>query len=183
MADVISFGVAPAILAFSWGLESLGRLGWAVGFMYVTATAMRLARFNIQAKGDRRYFLGLPSPAAAGVVASTVFAYPNGLEGVWEATVALGVMAVPAAMMVSRIRFRSFSALTPRRRHSYLSLLLIAGVVAAIAIHPQVVLALMAYSYLLSGPIGIVWSKVRKRHHTADSDDVKVPASERRSVS
>src|SRR3954449_2111564 len=81
MADIISFGVAPAILVFSWGLGPLGRLGWAAGFLFVAAAAMRLARFNIQsaAGGDKRYFVGMPSPAAAGVIAATVYAYPSGL--------------------------------------------------------------------------------------------------------
>ena len=81
LADVISFGIAPAILSFAWGLSSLGRLGWAAGFLFVTAAAMRLARFNIQSAsgGDKRYFVGMPSPAAAGVPAATVFAYPVGL--------------------------------------------------------------------------------------------------------
>ena len=67
LADVISFGIAPAILTFSWGLTSLGRWGWAAGFVYVTAAAMRLARFNIQSGSvDKKYFVGMPSPAAAG---------------------------------------------------------------------------------------------------------------------
>src|SRR5712671_3316816 len=74
LADVISFGIAPAILSFAWGLQSLGRLGWAAGFMFVACAAMRLARFNvISAKGgDKRYYVGLPSPAAAAVPAATV---------------------------------------------------------------------------------------------------------------
>ena len=82
LADVVSFGLAPAILAFTWGLWPLERLGWAVGFLYVTAAAMRLARFNIQttAAGDKRYFAGMPSPAAAAVIASTVYLYPSGLQ-------------------------------------------------------------------------------------------------------
>src|SRR5437667_1123529 len=76
LADVISFGIAPAILSFAWGLSPLGRLGWAAGFMFVTAAAMRLARFNIQSAAgtDKRYFVGLPSPAAAAVPAATVYA-------------------------------------------------------------------------------------------------------------
>jgi CDP-diacylglycerol--serine O-phosphatidyltransferase len=69
LADVISFGMAPAVLAFNWGLSSLGRLGWAAGFLFVTAGAMRLARFNIQAQADKRYFVGMPIPAAAAVPA------------------------------------------------------------------------------------------------------------------
>jgi CDP-diacylglycerol---serine O-phosphatidyltransferase len=79
LADVISFGVAPAILVFAWGLQPLGRIGWAAGFLFVAAAAVRLARFNIQSGSqDKRYFVGLPSPAAAAVPASTVFAYPYG---------------------------------------------------------------------------------------------------------
>ena len=121
LADVISFGVAPAVLAFAWGLEPLGRLGWAVGFLYVTATALRLARFNVQtANPDKRYFAGMPSPAAAGVVASTVFAWPAGF-GVPQAPIlALAIVLVPALMMVSRLRFRSFGALTLQPGRSYL---------------------------------------------------------------
>ena len=184
LADVISFGVAPAILVFSWGLASLGRLGWAVGFLYITAAAMRLARFNIQQTGeDKRYFIGLPSPAAAGVIASTVFAYPSGLDRIPEALFTLPVMGIPAALMVSRIKFRSFNALIPTRRHSYLTLLLIAGAVAVVTVHPQGVLVLMAYSYMLSGPAGLVVARVRRRHHGTKTADVDATASENRSVS
>ena len=74
MADIISFGMAPAILSFQWGLSALGRLGWAAGFLFVAAAAMRLARFNIQSGsgGDKRYFVGMPSPAAAAIPAATL---------------------------------------------------------------------------------------------------------------
>src|SRR5260221_1986830 len=105
LADIISFGIAPAILSFPWGLAPLGRLGWAAGFMFVTAAAMRLARFNIQSKagGDKRYFVGMPSPAAAGVPAATVFAYPDGLADYRIALLALPLVLVPAILMVSTI--------------------------------------------------------------------------------
>src|SRR5207248_9328749 len=87
LADVISFGIAPAILSFSWGLQPLGRLGWLAGFLFLTAAAMRPARFNIQGSGggDKRYFVGMPSPAAAAVPAATVYAYPWGLFDYREA--------------------------------------------------------------------------------------------------
>src|SRR5512134_3988515 len=78
LADLISFGMAPAVLAFQWGLIPLGRIGWAVGFLFVTAAALRLARFNIQTHSDKRYFVGMPSPAAAAVPAATVFYFPDG---------------------------------------------------------------------------------------------------------
>ena len=169
LADVISFGVAPAVLVFSWGLESLGRFGWAAGFLYVTATAIRLARFNIQGKSsDRRYFVGLPSPPAAGVLAATVYAYPSGFEIVIGATVALAIVLVSAGLMVSRIRYRSLNALIPGRRQPSLALLLVAGVIAAIASNPQVVLVAMAYTYLASGLIGLAFSKVRRRQRTEE---------------
>ena len=164
LADVVSFGLAPAILVFSWGLEPLGRLGWTAGFIYVTAAAMRLARFNIQsAGGDKRHFVGMPTPAAAGVLASTVFAYPGGLSESWPAMLALALVLVPAFLMVSTLRFRNINAFSVSRRRSYLTLILIAGVLGAIAIHPQLVLVLIAYTYLLSGLAGIVISRVRRR--------------------
>ena len=83
LADVVSFGMAPAILAFTWGLWPLKRLGWAAGFIYVTAAAMRLARFNIQTTtaADKRHFVGLPSPAAGAVIASTVYLWPGRAAG------------------------------------------------------------------------------------------------------
>ena len=118
MADIISFGMAPAILSFQWGLSALGRLGWAAGFLFVAAAAMRLARFNIQSSsgGDKRYFVGMPSPAAAAIPAATVYAYPWGLYDYREALPALAMVLVPAVLMVSTIRFRSFKTIDSRSR-------------------------------------------------------------------
>lgn len=164
LADVISFGVAPATLVFAWGLEPLGRLGWAVAFLWLAAAAVRLARFNIQGKeGDKRYFVGLPSPAAAGVPAATVFAWPAGFAEPGAALAALPIVLAPAALMVSRLRFRSFGALIPGRRRSYLTPLAIAAVIAAIAAQPQVVLLAMAYAYLSSGIVGAAMNRGRRR--------------------
>ena len=99
LADVVSFGLAPAILAFTWGLWPLKRLGWAAGFIYLTATAMRLARFNIQTSTaiDKRYFVGMPSPAAAGVIASTIYLFPEGPQDRQTAFAALVMVVVPGA--------------------------------------------------------------------------------------
>ena len=113
LADVVSFGMAPAILAFTWGLWPLKRLGWAAGFIYVTAAAMRLARFNIQTTtaADKRHFVGLPSPAAGAVIASTIYMWPEPLQEWREALPALAMVLVPAFLMVSTIRFRSVKAI------------------------------------------------------------------------
>ena len=171
LADVISFGVAPATLVYAWGLEPLGRLGGAVAFLYVTATAMRLARFNIQVKGgDKRYFVGLPSPPAAGVLVATVFAYPTALTGTREAVLALLIVLVPAVLMVSRIRFRNINTIIPEGRRSSVSLLVIAAVIAAIAVHPQIVLVAMSYVYLVSGLAGTGLTRLRRRRTAYASD-------------
>jgi CDP-diacylglycerol--serine O-phosphatidyltransferase len=163
LADVISFGVAPAILAFAWGLSPLGRLGWAVGFLYVTAAALRLARFNLKGAGagDKRYFAGMPSPPAAGIAASTVFAFPSGLQDPRAALPALAMVLVPAVLMVSRIRFRSFKTIDLRVRRSYSILILVAAAIMLIATHPRYVLMTMAYMYLASPFVGMAYSRMR----------------------
>lgn len=165
MADIISFGIAPAILSFAWGLKSLDRLGWAAGFMFVAAAAMRLARFNIQSSGggDKRYFVGMPSPAAAGVIAATVFAYPDGLDDYRAALPALAMVLVPAALMVSTIRFRSFKTLDSKNRKPYTVLIFVAAGIAALATHPQWTLVVVAYFYLASGFIGMAITRFKHR--------------------
>ncbi|OFW17404.1 MAG: CDP-diacylglycerol--serine O-phosphatidyltransferase [Acidobacteria bacterium RIFCSPLOWO2_02_FULL_67_21] len=176
LADIISFGLAPAILAFAWGLQPLGRLGWAAGFIFVAAAAVRLARFNIQAGShDKRYFVGMPSPAAAGVPAATVYAYPWGMHAYAEALPVLAMVIVPALLMVSTIRFRSFKNLDFGVRRSYPILLLFAIGLALLAAKPEVVLVVLAYSYLASAFAEMVWHRARRRHDHVGHD---APASE-----
>ena len=169
LADVVSFGLAPAILAFTWGLWPLRRFGWAAGFIYVAAAAMRLARFNIQTTAitDKRYFVGMPSPPAAAVIASTVFLYPAGLTDPRAALPALAMVLVPAFLMVSTIRFRSIKAIDVGWRRSYLALFLGAVGLALIATQPRLALVALAYSYLASAFIGMAWTKLRRRSEAA----------------
>jgi len=174
LADVISFGVAPAILAFTWGLQPLGRLGWAAGFIFVAAAAVRLARFNIQTgtHHDKRYFVGMPSPAAAGVPAATVYAYPWGFQTYAEALPVLAMVIVPALLMVSTIRFRSFKNIDFRARRSYAVLLLVAIGLALLAAHPELVLIVLAYGYLGSAFVEMGWHRARRRAgHEAHQDE------------
>jgi CDP-diacylglycerol--serine O-phosphatidyltransferase len=164
MADVVSFGMAPAILAFAWGLSSLGRLGWTAAFLFVTAAALRLARFNVQAgSADKRYFIGMPSPAAAGVIAATVYAYPAGFSEMHFAAPLVLLVVVPAALMVSTIRFRSFKSLDTNTRHPFRLLILFALFIAALVTRPQEVLVVLAYTYLASPFIGALAAKLRRR--------------------
>jgi CDP-diacylglycerol--serine O-phosphatidyltransferase len=163
LADIISFGIAPAVLSFNWGLQPLGRLGWAAGFIFVACAAMRLARFNIQHGGDKRYFVGMPSPSAAAVPAATVYAYPWGLYDYRSALPVLIVVLLPAALMVSTIRFRSFKTFDLQSRKPYTVLVIIAVVIASIATHPRAVLVVLAYGYLASAFIGMAITRFRHR--------------------
>jgi len=164
LADVISFGIAPAVMSFAWGLSSLGRLGWAAGFMFVACAAMRLARFNVISTkgGDKRYYVGMPSPAAAAVPAATVYMYPYGLYDYRAALPALLMVLLPAVLMVSTIRYRSFKDLDLKSRRSFRVLVIIAAIIVAIATHPKLVLLLAAYTYLASGFIGLAWSRFKQ---------------------
>lgn len=163
LADLISFGIAPAVLAYAWGLQPLGRLGWAVGFFFLAAAALRLARFNIQAHTDKRYFVGMPSPAAAGVTAATVFYYPVGLLSRGEAVIGLIVLLLPALLMVSTIRFRSFKSIDLSTRRTYTVLIAVAAFIVLFVTYPHEVLLLMAYTYLASGLVGLAVGRVRSR--------------------
>ena len=180
LADVISFGVAPAILSFPWGLQPLGRLGWAAGFLFVAAAAVRLARFNIQSGSqDKRYFVGMPSPAAACVPAATVFAYPVGFQTHTYAVPVLAMVIVPALLMVSTIRFRSFKTFDLQSRRSYTVLVLVALGLALLAAEPHYLLVAMAYTYLASGFVGYAWTRLHRRPVTGD-EAVPEPAVEER---
>lgn len=179
LADVVSFGMAPAILSFTWGLQPLGRLGWAVGFVFVAAAALRLARFNIQTGSqDKRFFVGMPSPAAAAVPAATVFAYPYGFQDSF--TGSLGVIPmvlVPALLMVSTIRFRSFKTFDLQARRSYTVLIVVAVAIALIAAHPAYLLVALAYTYLASAFVELLWHRVRRRGGHDESQDAREPVA------
>ena len=168
LADIISFGLAPAVLAFAWGLSELGRLGWAAGFLYVVAAAIRLARFNIQTAShtDKRYFVGMPSPSAAGIVASTIFAWPYPLVGYPQAIAAVAVVLVPAALMVSTIKFRSFKTINFGWSASYMRVFLVAGLIAFIATEPRITLVLLAYGYLIAAFVEGVMLRFRSGRET-----------------
>ncbi|HKQ59989.1 MAG TPA: CDP-diacylglycerol--serine O-phosphatidyltransferase [Candidatus Polarisedimenticolaceae bacterium] len=162
LADAVSFGVAPALLAYRWGLIPLGRLGWLLAFLFCVCAAMRLARFNIQAGRDRRFFVGLPAPMAALVLASGALVRPELPTGI-PATVLLGLTtACLALLMVSRIRYRSFKELDLRRRRSYVWVLPLAALLIAFVLHPLVWMLAAIGGYLISGPAFYLGGLVRR---------------------
>ena len=172
LADVISFGVAPAIMAFQWGLHPLGRLGWAAGFVFVAGAAIRLARFNIQTgTADKKYFVGLPSPAAAAVPATTIYFYPEGLQSPLAALAVLALVIVPGLLMVSTIRFYSFKTLDLHSRRAYPVLALLALGLALLTAH-EIMLVALAYAYMMSGPVMWAWSRLRRQSHDEQRDEL-----------
>jgi CDP-diacylglycerol--serine O-phosphatidyltransferase len=155
LADLVSFGLAPALLAFtlfSEGRDGYDPLGWVACFLWVACAAIRLARFNvtIDPTADKRYFTGMPSPGAAGVVLASVFAFGDEMQGRDRLWVLL-VMAVPALLMVSNVRFRSFRSLvSPRSGKPYGPIAVAVLLLVAFAAAPVVTGIVLAYGYLLS---------------------------------
>jgi CDP-diacylglycerol--serine O-phosphatidyltransferase len=162
IADTVSFGVAPAMLAFSAGnLQVLGRTGWVMAFLFMACAALRLARFNVSPSRYRGRFEGMPSPAAAGVVATTQwfvsFLRENGVEfSVPEVLVAGGV-AVLGLLMVSPIPYRSFKEVD--LRHSYGTLVIVVIAATLVIWEPSVIMFAIGLVYTASGPLEWLWRR------------------------
>jgi CDP-diacylglycerol--serine O-phosphatidyltransferase len=171
MADLVAFGVAPAIIVYQWGLVRLadygwiwGKVGWLAAFLYTAAAALRLARFNVTTRSaDRRFFEGLPSPSAAAVVASMVWLGTKmGWSGGFALTIACIVTAVAGALMVSRLAYYSFKEFSPKGRISFTAAFVIPLTFVLIALDPPTVLFALAGTYALSGPGVAVWRRRRR---------------------
>ena len=165
LADLVSFGVAPAVLAYSWGLADFQRVGWLASFLFVVCGSMRLARFNIQTKvADKRYFVGLPIPAAAGTIAALVLGTPERLVDRRWMTGLLALTILLSYLMISTIRYRSFKEhLDLKRSRPIWILPLIALAFAIIRLEPELLLLVVALAFALSGPIAKIWSFARRR--------------------
>lgn len=167
LSDMVSFGVAPALVVFSWGLGPLGRVGWALAFIFVAGAAIRLARFNTQVEtADNRYFSGMASPPAAALIASLVWlCVNNGLEGAalpYGFSVLAGVVtAGVGVLMVTNFPYQSFKGIDFKGRVPFFMLLLVPLLIAIVFVDPPLILLSMASTYAVSGPVLKVWSKLR----------------------
>ncbi|HUO86872.1 MAG TPA: CDP-diacylglycerol--serine O-phosphatidyltransferase [Thermoanaerobaculia bacterium] len=163
LADVITFGVAPALLTFFWGLHQLGRPGWLVPLFFLVCCATRLARFNVQTRVvDSRYFVGLPTPAAAGAICSILFFAPDREWRAWIEWSMLVALAAVGLLMVSTFRYHSFKNFDLRRRWSYRVLAPVAAVVLVTALAPRAFFLAVAVLYTLSGPTAWLWGRLRR---------------------
>ncbi len=171
LSDMVAFGLAPAILAYQWALSELGNVGLTVAFIYVACAALRLARFNTQiGVVDKRWFIGLASPAAAGVVAGTVWAIwvlseagVGGADLPFAIIILLAVLvAVSGLLMVSNIKYYSFKDLDLKGRVPFVAILVVVLAFAVVFSDPPRILLLMFLAYAASGPVQYVL-RLRKR--------------------
>lgn len=183
LADVVSFGIAPAFLAYAWGIRGftaatapewlhLRELGWLIGFAFLACCAWRLARFNIQgmAPGSNRYFVGMPTPAAAGMIAAIVhFFRGEPVQSVAFSLFLLGLIVLLGALMSSTIRFFSFKDIPLTKRMPSLSVIILALLVGAIVLFSRQTLLIITAGYTVHGPILQLIRSARLRARPAAS--------------
>ncbi|MGB0467560.1 MAG: CDP-diacylglycerol--serine O-phosphatidyltransferase [Pontibacterium sp.] len=166
LSDMVSFGVAPSLVAFNWVLADMGKLGWFAAFIYVAGAALRLARFNTQIGSvDKRYFIGLPSPAAAAAVAGLVWAAVEyGIDASQYSYLIAFYLAAAGVLMVSNVLYYSFKDVDFRGKVPFIILTAIVLGLAIISINPPTFLWLLLLAYAVSGPLLWIW---RRRKRTA----------------
>jgi CDP-diacylglycerol--serine O-phosphatidyltransferase len=166
LADVIAFCVAPGILVYAWALEPFGRMGWLAAFLFVVCGALRLARFNLQGSTvESRFFSGLPTPAAAGVIATGVLVfYEVGDTGVSRHLSVLIVTYLLAFLMVSTFKYYGFKDIELFRRKPFRWLVIAILLLIVVAYEPEYTLFGLFFAYFISGPILTLVLLYRRRH-------------------
>jgi CDP-diacylglycerol--serine O-phosphatidyltransferase len=163
LADMVAFGVAPGMVAFFWSLNNLGQFGWAITFIYVAGAALRLARFNTQIGSvDKKFFVGLASPAAAACVAGLVWCFHSLEPAAWLTATTIVAVGGCGVLMVSNILYKSFKDLNLRGRVPFAAILLVVLTFVIIALDPATVLFVGFLAYALSGPVFSLFRRSRK---------------------
>jgi CDP-diacylglycerol---serine O-phosphatidyltransferase len=164
LSDMLSFGVAPALVAFTWILQDIGKTGWVVAFLYVACAALRLARFNVQIGSvDKKWFIGLPSPSAAALVAASIWTFHTlDAEAFGFKLLMLLIVAAAGVLMVSNIRYYSFKEVDLKGPVPFVVLLAIVLGFVVISMQPSVMLLLLFGAYVASGPVMAVMRKMKQ---------------------
>lgn len=164
LSDMLSFGVAPGLVAFIWILQDIGKTGWVVAFLYVACAALRLARFNVQIGSvDKKWFIGLPSPSAAALVAASVWTFHSfDADAFGFKLLMLFVVGAAGILMVSNIRYYSFKDVDLKGPVPFVFLLAIVLGFVVISIEPSVMLLLLFGAYVVSGPVMAVMRKLKR---------------------
>lgn len=177
LSDMVSFGLAPALVMYQWSLSSLGKIGWLAAFIYTAGAALRLARFNIQVGvADKRFFQGLPSPSAAAVVAGAVWVGDSyGVVGNDLRWAAFALTVAAGVLMVSNVRYYSFKELDLKGKVPFVVILGVVLSFVLISLDPPQVLFGLFFVYALTGPVQTVLLRRRLLRggpvHKAESDE------------
>jgi CDP-diacylglycerol---serine O-phosphatidyltransferase len=174
LADLVSFGVAPAILAYSWALNAYGKWGWLIAFLFVVCGALRLARFNIQiGMIESKVFNGLPIPGASSVIATGVwlYFYLGGTGRIHDISIMAAMIAI-ALLMVSNVKYYSFKDFNFFSRKPFMSFVLIVIIMIIVAAEPQITLFTFSLGYSLSGPFW--WLIVHGRKSAKEKTDTSI---------
>jgi len=174
LADMVAFGLAPALVMYHWALSGLGKIGWLAAFVYTAGTALRLARFNTQiGVADKRYFQGLPSPSAAAIMAGSIWMGEEyGVPGGDLAWVACGLTVASGLLMVSNFRYHSFKQIDFQGRIPFIAAVVVMLAFFVIFLQPPLVLFLLFLTYALSGPV-VTLICLRRRRAEARSRSAK----------
>ena len=157
LADIISFGMAPAFLAYSWVLKPFGRLGWMAAFLYLLCGTLRLARFNVTKPDIRgQHFIGLPIPAAAAVIASIVIAFEDMFATRMNPIFMVAVVYLLAFLMVSNIKYPALKRFEFKKRVSFTRFLFVILLLYVFATLPRIALFILSFTYVVVGPIGLL---------------------------
>ena len=177
LADMVSFGVAPALVMYEWALSDLGRYGWLAAFIYTVSAALRLARFNTQIGiADKRYFVGLASPAAAAVVVGFVWiAGDFGFSAKQLDWLAWAVTVVSGLLMVSNVRYYSFKTIDFKGKVPFFFLLVAVLIFVLVTIDPPKVLFMVFAGYALSGLVTTAWMLMRRRRQVQAGEEAEKP--------
>ena len=164
LSDMVSFGVAPSVLAYVWMLEPLGKLGWSAAFIYTACAALRLARFNVKSSGDdKRYFIGLASPPAAAILASSAWV-GQALEPSYSISLVVAAITAGAGLlMVSGFKYYSFKEINLAHRVPFTVVFALVMLVAVVMIDPPKVLMAIALCYACYAPILYLYNLLRRR--------------------
>ena len=176
LADIITFGMAPAFLAYSWVLKPFGRLGWMAAFLFLLCAALRLARFNVTKPEVRSvHFIGLPSPASAVVIASIVIAFEDLFASRMNPFIMVMVVYTLAFLMVSNIKYPAFKRFDFKKRVAFSRFLFVILFIYMLATIPRVALFILGISYAVIGPIGLYLSnrKLAAEQNEGSSPPVK----------
>lgn len=176
LSDLISFGMAPALLMYTWALKPFGRYGWLAAFLFVVAGALRLARFNVQASTvESRRFTGLPIPAAASLVASTVLLFHYfGQEVMAKHITIVVIVYLLAFLMISNIKYYSFKELNLSKRMPFSLLVALILLLILVAAEPPLMLFLLTFGYVISGPVLTLWDSRKTRIRAKQKTEERV---------